>query len=493
MKKRLGVVGLFCLFCTAGVHASSPEVHSFAGMAQSERDAEFDDLLSRRAQRTLDQLRLKGDGSFPDRAVATFHVATGKIVVDLRGGRLPSTGGAELEDMQQYMMNDVLDLARPVIPASGVEFRYNGKSFEEQYPEDAYVPPPRARDQVPAGPVVVAAGHGWYFHHGFGDWRAQRDPYNGIIEDEITPVYRDELQRWLESRSAVEVNVVRSTSEGAHAPSMQAWWRLGARYQLQESMPERVEIWNSLPHATDALRERNEDIRSRPLFANSVGAAALISLHTNGGAATATGARVFYYEGRTQDERLARSILCSMKELITSQAGYEEYAVPTLPEAGRHGENGLATMPAVIVEAGFHSNASDALALQDPLFRTAAMKGVEKGYRLFRQGKDCKPLKVEPIKAVTMKQGTTLEVDVPFAGYPRYPMKLITRNVGCPPGWTCTGTEVQVDAPQETPLKIALTCRNNGSAPLFWETSLVDDDGVTSKPVRHRQQCIRSS
>jgi hypothetical protein len=161
--------------------------------------------------------------------------------------------------------------------------------------------------------------------------------------------------------------------------------------------------------------------------------------------------------------------------------------------AAGHGENRFAEMPSVIVEVAYHSNALDAAALQDPIFRTASMKGVEKGYRLYREGNDCKPLKGDAIEAVSMSQGTTREVDVPFEGYPQYPLRIVTRNVGCPPGWVCRGNEVTIEAPQETPLRIALTCNNNGSAPLLWETSLVDDDGVKSAPVRHQQQCIRSS
>jgi hypothetical protein len=92
-----------------------------------------------------------------------------------------------------------------------------------------------------------------------------------------------------------------------------------------------------------------------------------------------------------------------------------------------------------------------------------------------------------------MSQGSVREIDVPFEGYPQYPLRIVTRNVGCPPGWVCRDNEVTVDAPQPIPLKIALACNNVGSAPLFWETSLVDDDGVKSVPVRYRQQCIRSS
>ena len=66
-----------------------------------------------------------------------------------------------------------------------------------------------------------------------------------------------------------------------------------------------------------------------------------------------------------------------MKELINSVEDYPDYAVALAPEIGRHGENVQADMPSVIIETGFHTNTSDATALQDPVFRTASMKGVE--------------------------------------------------------------------------------------------------------------------
>lgn len=180
-----------------------------------------------------------------------------------------------------------------------------------------------------------------------------------------------------------------------------------------------------------------------------------------------------------------------MKELINSVDDYSDYAVASTPETGRHGENSQANMPSVIIEAGFHTNASDAAALLDPAFRTASMKGVEKGYRLFREGEGCVPLKVEPIQSIELSAGSSRRVDVVFEGHPRYPIDLVTTNVGCPPGWTCTDGKVHIAAPDEKPSQIIMKCENAGSAPLFWNTQVVDADGVKSPPVRHRVQCIR--
>lgn len=215
----LGGVGIL-MFFAAGASESrspSPQRGDIVG------DAEFDALLSSAAQRALNRLSGKPELRLPATAMAQFDLETGTIIVNLSGGALPETGGAQLEDIQGYLMNDVLDEARPIHPASGVEFRYNGRRFEEQYPRDALSVAPRLPRNAITGPVVVSAGHGWYFHHGYKDWRAQREPSHGIVEDEITLDYADELRSWLISRSAVEVNPVRSRATDVHVPSMQAW------------------------------------------------------------------------------------------------------------------------------------------------------------------------------------------------------------------------------------------------------------------------------
>lgn len=180
-----------------------------------------------------------------------------------------------------------------------------------------------------------------------------------------------------------------------------------------------------------------------------------------------------------------------MRELITAQEGYADFPVPRSGVAAGHGENNFATMPSIVVEVAFHTNATDAAALQDPVFRTASMKGVEKGYRLFREGKGCVPLKAEPIQGIRLPQGSSQQVDVAFEGYPQYPIELVTTNVGCPPGWTCTDGRVHIEALDAKPSQITLRCENAGSAPIFWDTQVVDDDGVRSPPVRHWVQCTR--
>ncbi|MNN80320.1 hypothetical protein D3C81_1970450 [compost metagenome] len=65
--------------------------------------------------------------------------------------------------------------------------------------------------------------------------------------------------------------------------------------------------------------------------------------------------------------------------------------------------------------------------------------------------------------------------------------------MGCPPGWTCSDGKVHIASPDDKPSQITLRCENAGSAPILWDTRVVDADGVKSPPVRHVVQCIRTS
>lgn len=150
------VGGFYALFLFVPAASDARGLPSRASV-DIEAEMAFDALLSRVAQKTLDQYRMKTGSQAPDQAVARFDVSTGSVTVELRGW-LPETGGAELEDLQGQLMNEVLDQARLIYPASGIEFRYNGRSFEEHYPEEAaadgvryplrWTSPVRARSSV---------------------------------------------------------------------------------------------------------------------------------------------------------------------------------------------------------------------------------------------------------------------------------------------------------------------------------------------------------
>lgn len=162
------VGGFYALFLFVPAASDARGLPSRASV-DIEAEMAFDALLSRVAQKTLDQYRMKAGSQAPDQAVARFDVSTGSVTVELRGW-LPETGGAELEDLQGQLMNEVLDQARLIYPASGIEFRYNGRSFEEHYPEEAaadgvrsplrWTSPVRARSSVARAPSLQASRRG---------------------------------------------------------------------------------------------------------------------------------------------------------------------------------------------------------------------------------------------------------------------------------------------------------------------------------------------
>lgn len=481
------------LFLAVGMAISSDVPQSLPAIASFAVPDDADDMLTVELNRLLSSMP-RIDGQWPlIKGTARLDVVECHIRVNLSRGMIPLVNGGEFEDQMSSLQIQMVHFLSKLGCEGTATFLFDGLDIDHYFPEDSIkgrvtAMPTKAR----SGITAVSAGHGFYFNHeGRGSWRRQRSHSHGIVEDDVTPGYASELAALLQTRGMHTVQRMRSTDDGPHA-SEHPWWQMAARYHLQALLPENPDIWHSLPHATGSLRERDEDIRSRPLYANYLGADEVIHLHTNGvDNPSVRGARVIYHEDKRQDVPLATSILCYMKELITGQHGYEDFPVESVPHAGRQGENRLADMPSVIVETAFHSNAEDAVALQDPVFRAASMKGVEKGYRLFLEGKDCTPLKVAPIRNVQLTAGNSLEIPLEFEGYPRYPATIATTNVGCPPGWKCTDGLVHLPEAQSKVAKITVRCENAGSAPIIWNTRLIDDDGARSPPVRHVVVCIR--
>lgn len=451
------------------------------------RDVELDTLLTRTAQRAASSFK-GSERSFGNILMdASYDLGKNTVTLNVRRGYMPDYPGAEFEDFEQWVGNSIREAMAAISSAIEISFRYEGRSFEDLFPDEVRAEP----KAVNSTSVMVAAGHGIYFHHGYKDWRPQRDPSNGITEDELTPLLASELADLLRSRSATEVVRARDGGNDNHVASGQAWWKIAARYRLQRDIPEQTAVWHSLPGSMAALRERNEDIRSRPLYANHVGVGALLHLHTNASESTAaSGSRVYVTPARTADLALGTSILCYMREIITSQEGYSTFAVPSNPATAAHGENRLAGMPSAIVEVGFHTNPADALALQDPVFRTASMKGVEKGYRLWREGKGCTPLALQRVTDVTLPPHTVGKAEVHFEGHPRFPVTMEITSLECPQGSTCDSGEEIKEKPMDSPLTFEIGCgRGDHTRISQWQTVLRDDDGVRSAPAQHQLTC----
>lgn len=418
---------------------------------------------------------------------ATIDINDRVIILNLSKGYLPKYNGGEYEDLQHQLSVNAMELLRESINISGVRVLIDGKPIQHYIPDNAPTfsrPISRASEEYPL--VAVSAGHGVYFNYEFNDWRAQRDASNGIVEDFVTPGYVTDLTSLLLKRGIVTVANPRSTSvTSAHLPSMQTWYKMAARYNLEDWYPDKAEIWHSLPSDTGDMRERDEDIRSRALFANYINADALLSIHTNGvdNDPSVRGTRVYVQEARETDGQLARSILCYMKEKIQALPAYADWTIATEPHTGNFGETRLANMPAAIVEVAFHTNAQDALAIQDPSFRSAAMKGVEKGYRLFAAGQtDCVPFTLVNIPNHSIGRGYYKYLPYEWKGQPHFPVKARSVAMTCPTNFTCNPKEHTFSSETTEPFEAYWAC-TRASVPyaVTWRTTLTDADGVATR------------
>lgn len=230
-------------------------------------------------------------------------------------------------------------------------------------------------------------------------------------------------------------------------------------------------------------------MNSRPLLANHHRAEVAIHLHRNGEpSGSARGTRVIVQPGRPMDAALAQSVLCSMKELIHSLPEHGAFTVAPAPHALDKGENREAHMPSIIVETAFHTNPDDAKALLDPVFRSAAMKGVEKGYRLWATGKACETLALDPLADVQIPVRSSRFVPVAFKGNPQYPLVLELSVASCV-GGNCTPSDEEFMDPGQ-PVQLELLCNGDGVGTVRWRTRLRDADGVVTEYQEFNQSCV---
>jgi hypothetical protein len=379
----------------------------------------------------------------PISITGSFDVERNLFRFDMEERFGPEAGYDELANMHRDIEIAIESLTDQVEKLYMIDWTYGGKDIEHWMPGPAGDEPStkmfptsavhETSETVPS-PVVVAAGHGYYYHLKEKAWKPYRSPSNGVLEDEVTPLLATGLAKSLRA-SRFTVEELRPVQLGpVHEPSNRPWWHLGARYRLAATLPDNPEIWNSLPASSDAGRERREDIKSRPLYANHVAAPAIIHVHTN---ATDTdpsvnGARIYIAPGRPKDAELAKLALCSMKEVIHAIDRFKAFKVSSEPHAAKdNAENNLAKVPSIIVETAFHTNPGDAELLKDPEFQNVSMMGVAKGYRLFVEGKSCETFSVAKIEAVEAFVGQQVNRSVAVSGHPVFPVDIIYTPSRC--------------------------------------------------------------
>lgn len=372
-----------------------------------------------------------------------------------------------------------------------IDFLFDGRTLEEYYPEDLAVPP-QARARSTHTSALVSASHGYISLHPSREWKFQRPAPLGIQEDTLSPLFGDELQALMEQRSGLTVHRARSRSTELHPESGKPWEHMSSRYHLKALFPERTDMWNEFPNSPESAREKEEDIRARPNYANHLGVDVMLSLHTNGSdSASLRGTEVYYHQAKPQDKALADSILCSMREVIRAQPGYQDFPIRESSTSARHGENRIGKMPSVIIETAYHSNPDDVAALQDPVFRSASMKGVEKGYRLWAAGKTCEPLVLHPIPDTNVPVQSARDIEVRYAGNPQYPLSVELSLTTCSEAGACSSSTQTFDDPMQ-PVVINLACNGIGTGVARWSALLRDADGVASAPVEFSQACVRT-
>lgn len=465
----------------------------------AERDPELDVLLTQKAHDILERVRLVDGQARSRRIEVSADIANGVMTVALDRNFLPADYGPSFEDQRSEISFGLLHWAEQAAPFSRVIFLYDGKEIEYYFPEikaaddaarEAGEALRRMRGMPGSGMAFVAAGHGYFYSYKDNRWVTSRDEWNGVSEGLLTPSYAEELKAVIEQRSQMPVVRPRVQIMGAtHPPSGEEWWTIAARYAIAEQYPGETKIWNT--YAGSALwdREEREDINSRPLLANHHRAEVAIHLHSNGEpSGTARGTRVIVQPGRPMDAALAQSVLCSMKELIHSLPEYGAFTVAPAPHALNKGENREAHMPSIIVETAFHTNPDDAKALLDPGFRSAAVRGVEKGYRLWATGKACETLTLDPLPDVQIPVRSSLIFPVAFKGNPQYPVVLELGVASCV-GGNCTPSDEEFMDPGQ-PVQLELLCNGSGAGTVRWRTRLRDADGVVTEYQEFNQSCV---
>ncbi|WP_232463109.1 N-acetylmuramoyl-L-alanine amidase [Stenotrophomonas sp. WZN-1] len=363
--------------------------------------------------------------------------------------------------------------------------------MEEHFPDD-HPQPALATPRSAHSKALVSSSHGYIALHPGREWEFQRPSPLGLQEDVLSPMYGDALEDLLEQRSGLVVYRARSRSAEPHPEAAHPWEHMSARYHLKALFPDRADIWNEFPNSPDSDREVKEDIRARPNYANHLAVDVMLSLHTNGSDSASTrGTEVYYHQAKPQDKALADSILCSMREVIRAQPGYQDFPLRESSNAGAHGENRIGRMPSVIVETAYHSNPDDVAALQDPVFRSASMKGVEKGYRLWATGKTCEPLALRPVPDTDVPIQAARDIELSYAGNPQYPLSVELSLASCSEEGACTPSATTFDDPAK-PLTINLACNGPDPGVARWSAVLRDADGVATTPVEFSQACVRA-
>jgi len=432
------------------------------------------------------------------------------IYVDVDSAFLPkgrTEMGEDVGELVRAIQNHVVDLLLGIVEFKAVVIRVDGKRLDEIYPPRYKSEKTARANAQPTSPVdglvVLSPSHGRYFHYGSNKWEYQRPLYvNSTVvhEDTITPGYTSMLQSLLTSRSPTHATSIRQTRDIGNTAidpnSGLKWAELAARYYLARLYPNETGMWNQYlngkPNRLE-LREYDDDIAVRPNFAKFVNAETMISIHTDGSDTnpSARGLSVFTNLNDPKSMALAESVKCYVQEQIKQRPDYPTFPIRSGPNDGvGYGEVREADMETVLIEVGFHSNAEDAALLQTTEFRTISMRGIEKGYRMYREGKACAPFAITSVGPAAGKAPGKVPVSFTYVGYPQGTMKADVEIVKCAPGNTCNGAKGLPVTLADGKLSWSFTCGTVvANATHTVRTKLYDADGVFADSVESAVTC----
>jgi N-acetylmuramoyl-L-alanine amidase len=148
-------------------------------------------------------------------------------------------------------------------------------------------------------------------------------------------------------------------------------WQESAKYFIR-ALGAPSDVWEV------GTGDYNQDINSRPLYANWIDAALLISIHNNGGGGTGTET---WYDDANGQEAESRRLAQIVNDRVVAaiRAGYDA----SWPDRGLRscngckGENRLAARPAIILEVAFmDTKTPDNAALHDDAFKRIVARAI---------------------------------------------------------------------------------------------------------------------
>jgi N-acetylmuramoyl-L-alanine amidase len=231
------------------------------------------------------------------------------------------------------------------------------------------------------GSVVVSPGHGWYWDESAARWRLQRDFFWGIVEDfvnwDIASYVRDELA------------ATRIASQPARQPDRDAAAGVAGQPAWQEAAVYFIRGLGAPSAVWDVgVNDYARDINSRPLFSNWIDAAAVVSIHNNGGGGTGT--ETWYDTSNGYEAESARLAAIVNNHVVNAirtnyNAAWPDRGLRSCN--GCKGENRLAARAAVILEVAFMDTKSpDNDALHDERFKQIVGRAIRDALTAFAAG-----------------------------------------------------------------------------------------------------------